>query len=154
MAGAIEEALGEEKPRPELEKTVLAATPFGNAAWLAKGGLFSGATAAQTGFSASLAGLAWAAVLAALASLVVGGYVYYSNHDQPVAQAGASPSSKLSDPCDASDLSDSSDPSDPGHSSSLPGAMLAQADRTEPENAPEPLDAESPSEGLVHWKWD
>ncbi|MEA3365723.1 MAG: RNA polymerase sigma factor [Candidatus Hydrogenedentes bacterium] len=38
-AGAIEEALGEEKPREDLDKTVLAAIPFGNTSWLAEGRL-------------------------------------------------------------------------------------------------------------------
>lgn len=150
VAGAIEEALGEEEPRPGLEKTVLAAIPFGNAAWLAKGGLFSAATAAQTGFSASLAGLVWTAVLATLASLGVGGYVYYTSHDQS-AQADAPCSSEISDLSDASDLSD---PSDPASGYSTPRTMLAQADRTDPENAPEPLEATSTSQDLVHWKWD
>lgn len=150
IAGAIEEALGEEEPRTNLEKTVLAAIPFGKAAWLGKGGLLAGTTAAATGISGAAAGLGWAAAVATLAALTIGGYVYYTGHDQS-ARADAPCSSEISDQSDASDRSDPSDP-DPRPPTSA--AMLAQADPTDPENAPEPVDTASSSQDLVHWKSD
>ena len=151
VSGAIEEALGDEKPRPGLQKAVLAVIPFGKAAWLAKGSLLSGTPAAATGVSGAAAGLGWSAVVATLAAFTIGGYVYYTSHDQPVAQTDAPSPSEISDPSDTPDLSG---PSESGPSPSPRTAMLAHADRTESENAPEPIKAMSASEALVHWRWE
>ncbi len=152
VAGAIEEALGEEEPRTNLEKTVLAAIPFGKAAWLGKGGLLAGTTAAATGISGAAAGLGWAVVVATLAAFTIGGYVYYTSHDQP-AQPNAARLSDLLDSSDTSGLSDQSDGPRSAHGPSAPRTRPPQADRTEPENAPEPPETASSSQDLVHWKW-
>ncbi len=151
MAGAIEEAFGEEKPRPGLEKTVLAAIPFGKAAWLAKASLLPGTTAAATGVSGAVAGLGWSAVVATLAAFTIGGYVYYTSHDRPAAQTDTPSSSEISDQSGAPDLSG---PSESGPSPSPRTAILAHADGNGSEDLPEPIKAISASEALVHWRWE
>lgn len=151
---AIEEALGDEKPRPGLQKAVLAVIPFGKAAWLGKGGLLSGATAAQTGIGASLAGFGWVVVAVSLAASSIGGYVFYKGHHQLPVQARTSSSSEISGQSVSSGSSDVSDASESVHSPFPPAALPAQAGRTGSEDLPEPTETVSSSQDLVHWKWE
>jgi len=154
IAGAIEEALGGERPHPGLEKTVLAVIPFGKAAWLAKGGLASGGTAAHIGLPASLAGLGWLGVVAALSALTVGGYAYYTQHGEPVARAETPTSSALADMSDPPDSSAGSANGGPARLAERPGAAHAQAPASghlgESEEVP---GRDSTAKPFVHWKW-